>query len=266
MAQAEAPGFKAEGIVSENTDSFHDKKIDYSYFIGRVTDRDHQGNIYKIRVENNNTKFLRVGDLVQFSAKREQEDFPCEGYVRDTENNYFVIYVKNLSLCFPEATLAATQPRGEWSFLKIGTKLKFYSVRLAERVLAGSSYRKILLDKREDFLRQLNRINNFLFHFNEERVQVGLKFDRRVEEIRKEKLLAMERILEKQRESVILKKELVVELDKLDKDLTQYQVERVELFTDRFQMDKDTGLPMGVRPPPKREVAPMQYLNLNDKD
>ena len=54
------PVFQDEGVVTSPNGKFMDPKSDYSRFMGRVSDKDDTGKILKIKVENNNTKFLKL--------------------------------------------------------------------------------------------------------------------------------------------------------------------------------------------------------------
>lgn len=234
--------FPLEGVVSKDVDSFYDVNIDYARFPGRVTDKDTTGNILKIKTENNNVKFFRSGDEVSFVVGTRETD-PCQAYVRDVENFRFVIFVKNFATCFPKD-----------EYFRRGNQLTFYSAILAKRVMQASRYRQTLLTQKDDFLKQLNKINHFLWAFDQEKVKLATEYDKRIIEIQKEKERAQTELLSLRKDSMILQKELMGKLSKIDVDLGEYRIERQELFTDRWNLDHDAGVPVGKRPQDIRQV------------
>ncbi|MBF0206738.1 MAG: hypothetical protein HQK53_07590, partial [Oligoflexia bacterium] len=80
FADVFTPPLPQQGVVTPDMDSFFDPNIDYTRFYGRISDRDTKGKIIKIRIENNNIKFFRAGDLVEFARASIPNSF-CKGYV-----------------------------------------------------------------------------------------------------------------------------------------------------------------------------------------
>ncbi len=220
-------------------DSFYDPNIDYSKFSGRVSDKDATATILKIQVETENTKFFKASDPLNFWVARDRSKSPCQGNVRAIEDGFLTIYVKNLLPCWGEA----------YNFRR-GTILIFESERLANRVKDASRYRVALLSKKRDFLVQLNKVNRFVWGFSSEQVQVAAAFDRKILEIQKQKELALNSLIAKKKDQIRIQKELSYRLDELDKDLKYYLVEKDELFTDRWHLDHEEGLPTYKRPAP----------------
>lgn len=220
-------------------DSFYDPNIDYSKFSGRVSDKDETATILKIQVETKNTKFFKASDPVEFRVANKLEAKPCQGNVRANEGKYITIFVKNLYPCWGES----------YNFRR-GTILIFESERLAQRVKDASRYRVALLSKRRDFLHQLNDVNKFVWGFSQVQVEVASEFDRKILEIQKQKEIAMSSLLAKKRDQIRLQRELTYRMDELDQDLSYYLVEKDELFTDRWHLDHEDGLPTYERPAP----------------
>ncbi len=237
MALVTSPNYPAKGIVSPDQSGFLDEKIDYSRFPGRVTDKDDTGHILKIRTENNNSKFFKIGDEVAFHLPNKSSRYLCRGHVRAVEDFYFSMYVNDMSLCFEEQ-----------SYFKRGTALSFVSETLARRIYEASEYRSLLLYRRKDYLSQLNDINHFIWSYDQERVKTAADYDKRILEIQKEKERALDNLLLKKREGHILQTDLKKKLDQMDDNLKFYQIERQELMTDRWNLDHDLGLPVGERP------------------
>jgi hypothetical protein len=223
-------------------DSFYDPKTDYQTFSGRVTDRDATSSIVKISSENKNVKFFRAGDLVEFKMDSRKDGEYCQGYVRSLEPDYFVMYTKDLFPCFPKD-----------EYFRRGTALIMHSEKLAQRIREASVYRASLLVKKKDFMGQLNDINSGIWNFEERKVQLAADFDRRVAEIEKEKMKALDELLSKKNDEIKLQRELAYRLDSIDKELDFYRIEKHELLFDRWHLDKDLGYPVYDRP---EEIRP----------
>jgi hypothetical protein len=218
-------------------DSFYDAKFDYSKFSGRVTDRDTTTSIVKISSENKNIKFFRAGDLVEFKIPNSKGNDYCEGYVRSMEENYFVMFVKDLFPCFPKE-----------EYFRRGTALIMKSDKLAVRVREATIYRASLLNKKSDFLGQLNNINQDVWNFEERKIQVAAEYDKQIAEIEKQKTKALDEILSKKSDQIRLQRELAYRLDNIDKELIFYRVEKEDLLFDRWHQDHDLGYPVYDRP------------------
>ncbi len=217
--------------------SFIDPKVDYSRFQGRVSDKDKTGRVLKVQVQNNNSKFLKAGDTVYFKVNNHENKRFCKASIRAVEDFYFSIYVQNFKGCW-----------GSSRYFPRGTTLNFKADLLATRVLEGSEYRKILLKRKEGFLSQLNGLNNFLWTYDQQKLKVAIDYDRRVNEILREKQLALDNLIGKKQETLRLQSVLATKLDSLDGSLKHYKVERQEYLLDRWNMDHDQGLPFGQRP------------------
>ena len=100
-AQGDQLALKNKTLVLD-ADSFYDPAVDYSSFSGRVTDRDATAAIVKVSSESKNVRFFRAGDLVQFKVQSQKDSDYCDGYVRSIEENYFVMFTKDLEPCFPQ--------------------------------------------------------------------------------------------------------------------------------------------------------------------
>ena len=231
------PQFPQDGIVSPDVKGEINPEIDYERFAGRVSDKDDTNKIFKIQVENNNTKFFRAGDLVKFKINLKENMKYCEGFVRSVEDFHFTIYVERLEPCNPRDT-----------YFKRGTVLNFYSKTLGQRVFEASKHRDQLIVRKDDFLKQLNDINHFLWTFDQQKVQVAIKYDEEINRLQREKRKALDDMIALKQERLMLQNELMGRLTDLDGSLKFYRVERQELMTDRWNLDHDAGLPVGQRP------------------
>jgi hypothetical protein len=237
LAQVTAPNLGNPGVVARDTNSFIDESIDYSRFVGRVTDKSESGKVFKIKVENNNTKFYRAGDTVFFHVINKDTTDKCKAFVRSVEDFYFVIVVQDLSACYNED-----------KYFRRGTLLRFRSKILARRVFEASKYREMLLVRKDDFLNQLNGLNNFLWAFDQERVKTAISYDEQINDLEKKKRKAIDNLILKKKESLVLQNELMRKLNSIDESLKYYKVERQEFITDRWNMDHDKSLPFSQRP------------------
>ena len=220
----------------EKLDSWYDKGYDYSQFTGRVTDRDKSSNILKVSSEDKNIKFFRAGDSVNFTVASKDTDY-CQGYVRNVEEKFFVIFVKDLFSCW-----------GNGDYFRRGTLLHFNSKQLLSRVKEASKYRIVLLKRKKDFFRQLNDVNHFIWSYDQQKVLTASDYDLKIVEIEKGKQKALEMLLAKKQDQIRLQKELIRRLSELDQELGHYRVERDDLLVDRWHLDHDLGVPVGKRP------------------
>jgi len=147
------------------------------------------------------------------------------------------MYVESLAPCFSTT-----------EYFKRGTVLNFYSKVLALRTFEASRYREQLIVRKEDFLKQLNDINHFIWNFDQIKVKRAAEFDEEINRLQREKRKALDDMITLKQEKLVLQNELMKKLNELDESLLFYRVERQELMTDRWETDHDQGLPFGQRP------------------
>ena len=231
------PNLPNEGVLAPDNRNVIDPKVDYERFSGRVSDKDDNSRVFKVQVENNNTKFFRAGDQVQFKVNlKDNRDF-CKGFVRNVEDFHFTIYVESLAPCYSTS-----------EYFRRGTVLNFYSKVLGMRVFEASKYREQLVVRKDDFLKQLNDINHFLWTFDQQKVKTAANYDEQINRLQREKRKALDDMITLKQERLVLQNELMKKLNELDENLLFYRVERQELMTDRWETDHDQGLPVGHRP------------------
>lgn len=231
------PNLPQAGVLEADNQGVINPEIDYERFSGRVSDKDDSARVFKINVENNNTKFFRAGDLVLFKVNLKENRDYCKAFVRNVEDFHFTIYVETLAPCYSTK-----------EYFRRGTVLNFYSRTLAERVLEASRFREQLIERKEDFLKQLNDINNFLWTFEQQKVKTAAEYDEAINKLQREKRKALDDLITLKQERLILQNELMRKLSELDGSLKFYRVERQELMTDRWNLDHDQGLPFPQRP------------------
>lgn len=237
MATILTPDLPKDGVVSADNNTFIDPNIDYSKFMGRVSDKDDSGNILKIQVENNNTKFLKAGDLVYFKVNGQELTGFCKASVRTAEDFFFSIYVQNFGPCWNTKR-----------YFPRGVQLNFQAEKMEQRVYEASKYRELLILRKEGFLEQLNSINHFLWTFSQQKLKTAAEYDEKINKLLREKQLALDNLINKKQESINLQSELALKLDSIDESLNHYRIERQEPITDRWFMDHDAGLPVLRRP------------------
>lgn len=231
--------FPDEGLVDKANNAFIDPTVNYQEFMGRVSDKDKSGRILKIKVENNNTKFFKAGDSLSFRVNKHKTKFPCSGSVKNTEDFFFIIYVSDLDSCWPNG-----------KYFPRGMQLNFESKDLANRVFEASKFREVLLLRKDGFLNQLNNINNFIWTYNQQKIKTASTFDDKINELKKQRQRAIDGLLQKKQESLLLQVELQKKLNGLDESLQHYRVERQEYLLDRWNLDHDLGGPFPQRPMP----------------
>ncbi len=230
----------AKRSLNVQVDSFFDPKYDYSIFSGRVTDRDDTASILKVSSESRNIKFFRSGDKVQFRLPSKDGEY-CEAFVRGIEEDYFVLYVKDLTPCYSAD-----------EYFRRGTSLIFFSPKLLDRVREASIFRATLFQKKKDFLSQLNQLNHDVWNYEEQKMRLAAEYDKKIAEIEKQKQLALDQHLSKKNDYVTLQRELIYRLDNIDKEIDFYRVEKEEPLFDRWHKDQDLGYPVFEKPGPLR--------------
>jgi hypothetical protein len=237
------PKFPDEGVTGPDNNTFIDPRVDYSKFMGRVTDRDSDsGRILKVKVEINNTKFFKAGDVIYFRVNKHDTELPCRASVRSVEDYYFTIYVTDFDQCWEEG-----------KYFPRGLMLNFKSNVLAQRVFEASKYRETLIDRKEGFLKQLSNINHFLWTFDQQRMQTAASYDEKINKLKREKQMAIDNLLQSKQENLLLQVELMKKLDNIDESMKHYRVERGEYLMDRWNMDHDSGIGFPQRPPKLKE-------------
>lgn len=231
------PNLPSQGVLAPDNRGAIDPNVDYERFSGRVSDKDDTSRIFKVNVENNNTKFFRAGDEVKFKINLRDSREYCKGYVRNVEDFHFTMYVESLSPCYSTS-----------EYFKRGTILNFFSKTLAVRVFEATKYREQLILRKEDFLKQLNDINHFLWTFDQQKVKTAADYDEEIAMLQRKKRKALDDMITLKQERLVLQNELMKKLNELDESLLFYRVERQELMTDRWNSDHDQSLPFGQRP------------------
>lgn len=218
----------------ETRDSFYDKNFDYRFFTARVTDRDNTSKIIKIKTETSNVKFLKIGDLVEFAVgvDFDEEDDYCRSFVRDTQKNYIILYVQDIDACW----------KGDSRFRR-GTMISAHSKILASRIKDASVYRQILMNRKTDYFHQLNRVNHFIWTYEEERVKVASKYDRMVSDILDKRRKELDLLRSKREEQLLIQRELSKKIGLLSGDIRYYQLEKNDFRIDRWSHDHALGLP-----------------------
>ncbi|MBF0299702.1 MAG: hypothetical protein HQK51_13335 [Oligoflexia bacterium] len=240
---------KNNGVISAEPDSFLDINTNYSKFYGRITDRNKNGDIYKIKVENNNVKFFRAGDALTFKEIREQNK-ACEAFVRGVEDYYLTIYVANIKIC----------KKDENNVFRIGTQLNFTSDILQERIMYASQYRAILLKMKSDYLSQLNEINNYLVNHHQEEIKMAAIYDKKIAQLQIEKRNDLDKLIWDKKENIKIQAELMKKMDAVDEGIKHYRIEREEYFVDRWHLDQDLGLPVGNTPQERIKVENVELF------
>ena len=231
--------------VTQGADSFYNPDFDYSRFPGRVTDKNEGETLVKIATENNNIRFFKNGDPITMVWPREREgdDFRCDAVIRAIEEGYMVLFVSRIRSCLPN-------PK---SYFRRGTQMKFHSPILAQRVLEVSRFRQVLIEKRRGFLEQLNEINSDIWSFKEKKLRVVGEYEREKIELDRKKQKELRDLDEENREKIHLQNELIGRLKTIEQDMDFYQVSEPDILADRWSLDHDLALPMGPRPPKRRE-------------
>ena len=207
--------------------SHYDKEFDYSRFIGRMTDRNKPGNILKIFSKNTNVKLLRSGDPVFFKYPFGSKNY-CKGSVRNTEDHdYFVIYSHDLSPCLKKGEVV----------IRRGSKLHFLSPKLVTRVHQAHLRHQALLKRREQFFKQLNEINHFIWTYQQQKIKTSAKYKEEMLKLQQDEQRALEILKEKKKDGLLLQRELNKRIDKLDSDLLFYSIEKKQKIKESWKQD-----------------------------
>lgn len=216
--------------------SIFDPQFDYSHFLGRLTDRDKLSNTLKIKVETSNIRFLRSADALKFSIPTINTNF-CQANVQDIQEsngNYLTIYTPDIKACWDDND----------HLLRRGMQISFVSPTLQERVVAAEQMRQVYIKQKEDFLIQLNSINNFLYTFNEQITHAVSNYDKKLHQLQQERQQQIDQLLSDKENKIKIQKELVKKVEWIKNQLKYYQIERIEPVLDRWNQDLKTGFPV----------------------
>lgn len=222
---------------ADKVDTFFDPSVDYSKFSGRISDRQGTDSIFKIQTEAKNVKFFRAGDKVLLRVGKLKNEGACTGYVRSVEKKYLVLFLEDLEPCW-----------GNRKMFRRGTIVLMESSILAQRVKEASIQRNLVINQRRDFFYQLNKINHEVWTYDQRRVEVVAKFDKQIIEIEKQKKRALEKLLARREDAVLLQAALTKKLDAFDEDIRYFLIEKEDFFIDRWHFDHDLGIPMAQSP------------------
>ena len=231
------PDLPKKGVMEPPNNSLIDPKVDYEHFVGRVTDKDGSGRILKIEVEINNTKFFKVGDSLFFKVNNHEDKKSCRANVRSVEDHFFTIFVTDYRRCW-----------GRDEYFLRGMQLNFYAPILAQRVFEASKYREVLIARKEGHLGQLSQINHFLWTYQQQKMKLASKYDKEINRLRTLKQKALDDLVSKKENQIILQAELKKKLNYLDETLEHYRVVRGEYITDRWDKDHDSAVKFTQRP------------------
>ena len=237
----ERPELPADGVVTRDQQAFMDHDVDYYRFTARITDRDPLTRIIKVQAETPNVRFFRAGDKIVFTI--DNRSGSCTAYVRNVEDKYVTFFLPNVHQC-----------KEYDDYLRRGTKINVTSMDFLNRVKESSAFRKSIIIRKEDFLKQLNEINHFLWSYDQIKQETAADVDAQIVELEKKKQHALEELLAKRKDNIILQKELQSKISQLDVDLQFYRIDRQEWLTDRWDLDHDLSLPVGQRPQEEKIV------------
>ncbi len=235
-AQVNAPNYPEEGLLREDQKGFLDPGVDYQKLVARVTDRDKSGHTFKLKSENKNSKFLRSGDRLAFTIGDKGKRF-CYGTVKDVEDQHFILHVSDLDLCYDSHL-----------YFKRGTTLYFKSKVLEERVSSAAKFRRELILKRSDFLKQLSQINHYLWTYDQKKMQLAAEYDAQIVELQRQKRKALDDLVTRKKDNMQLQVRLKREMDEIDNSLEFYQIDRQEIFSDRWYSEVSDNPSLGPMP------------------
>lgn len=227
--------FNFDGIALSSVNKKTSDK--YSEFYARLTDRNKSSEILKFNTENPNVKLFQAGDQLKIFIASRLEGPSCIGYVRDIEGQYIVVSLKNVEHCWDE-----------FGGLRRGAMVKIESQMLSKRIIDASVFRDVLIKRKSDYLQQLKEVNKFLLNFKQFKLEEIAKIEKEIISLEEKKLIKVSALMAKRKDFIYLQRELNFRLDKLDEDIENYRLERVELLRDRWAKDQDLGRPYSNRP------------------
>ena len=119
---------------------------------------------------------------------------------------------------------------------------------LKKRIVDASVFREVLIKRKNDYVKQLREVNNFLLNFKQYKISEIAKIEQAIISLEEKKLTKLSALSSKRKDYIHLQREINFRLDKLDEDIENYRLERVELLRDRWARDHDLGKPVNNRP------------------
>ncbi len=231
-ATAYDPNLPDHGVMSLDFDGFLDPKRDYSKNIGRISDIHQEKKIFKVKVENDTTRFLKTGDtvLIRFEKLSKAQ---CETYVVSTEISYVTLSWLTLDKCWDTK-----------NYFRRGLVVHLESSVMQLRVQQASAYRRQLLERRNIYLKQLSDVNNFFWQYDTDRDKLLNEYDQKINALKNERSKVVGGLDEQRASKTKVQGELMQELNSIDELLNFYRIDRKEALTDRFYQDYDTSAPV----------------------
>lgn len=226
------PDLPDHGVMSIDFDGFLDPKMNYSQNMGRVSDIHLEKKIFKVKVENDTTRFLKTGDAVLVKFGKLSKD-QCETFVVTTEIGYVTLSWENLEKCWNKK-----------DYFRRGLVVNLESTIMQLRVQQASAYRKQLLERRNIYLKQLGDVNNFFWQYENDRDRLINEYDQKMNALKNERAKVVGGLDDQRASKTKVQGELMQELNSLDELLNFYKIDRKETITDRFYQDYDTSAPV----------------------
>jgi len=234
FATAYSPNLPDHGVMTADRNGFLDPNVDYSQTYGRVSDYDPALRIFKFKVENDYTRFLKPGDAIYIKPMRVGKgNQSCLARIQKTEPFYFVAEMDQWSQCLRSA-----------NDVRRGMVVLIYGDILEARVKQASKLREEILLKKDSYLKQLADANNFTWNFDLEREKLLNDFDQRLQALKNEKVNSIEALNRKKVDTTQVQGELMSEIHSLEELLKFYRLDRREILKDRFHTDYDTSAPV----------------------
>lgn len=234
-ATAYDPKMPDHGIMSLDYDGFIDPQHDYTKNVGRITDINQPQKMFKVKVENDTTRFLKTGDVVSIKIPNLSKN-SCDVGVISTEISYVTFGWQSLDQCWDTK-----------KYFRRGLLVEMNSSIMQLRVQQASAYRKQLLERRNVYLKQLNDVNNFFWKYETERERVLNEYDRKINELKNQRAQAAGSIDDERVNKTKVQGELMQELNSLDELLKFYRIDRREVFSDKTGQDYDTSAPVNQK-------------------
>lgn len=234
-ATAYDPNLPDHGVMSLDFDGFLDPGRDYSKNVGRISDINQAKKIFKVKVENDTTRFLKSGDAVLISFDKLSKG-QCETYVVVTEISYVTLSWTNLEKCWNKE-----------NYFRRGLVINLDSSIMQLRVQQASAYRRQLLERRNIYLKQLSDVNNFFWQYETDRDKLLNEYDQKINALKNERSKVVGGLDDQRASKTKVQGELMQEMNSLDELLKFYRIDRKEMLTDRFYQDYDTSAPVDQR-------------------
>jgi len=191
------------------------EKFSQEKFHAKITDFDSSQKIFKVFIENPNSKFLKIGDIVSVFFEKTSKD-QCRAHIREVERHYLVVFVPDVEFCFSQE-----------QEIRRGANVIVSSPLFIQRTQEAFRSKKILEKTHQSLLQNLQQNQDFLASYADRQQQIRSKYGLERERLAQEEQEELLGLHSRKEEAIKLTKEIPYRLEQVKADILFFTQERI---------------------------------------